>query len=182
MRKLRLQTGLLGKHRMVSGTFKKQMIRAACASTTAVGLSLGVAGAEGGGPPAAVETTARPMSPNLYYVDVAKSGTMCLYNLEQVRLWRPFNEGIVTYTVSDPASDMSVDVTFDDGESVAPLDPALMALREGRAYTIAGPEGSDPATITFANLGQQIRNPSDLATALVDKGCMDQVTLMGEKL
>ncbi|MEM6586313.1 MAG: hypothetical protein AAF692_11210 [Pseudomonadota bacterium] len=246
---------------MFSGTFKKQMIRAACASTTAVGLSLGVAGpavaapavvvkssaqeypvgskvddagsitlksgdsvtvltkkgtrtmkgpgtfqvgaqpksnrarfanltrtraasrtATGAVRSAAVETKARPMSPNLYYVDVARSGTMCLYNLEQVRLWRPFNEGIVTYTVSDPASETSVDVTFDDGESVAPLDPALMALSEGKAYTIAGPEGSDPATITFANLGQQIRSPSDLATALVDKGCMDQVALMGEKL
>ena len=131
---------------------------------------------------AAVERVERPSSPNLYYVDVAKSGTMCVYNLEQVRLWRPFNEGIETYTVSAPMSQTSVDVTFDDGESVAPLDPALMSLTEGSQYTITGPDGSEPATIAFANLGQQIRNPSDLATALVDNGCMEQVALMGEKL
>ena len=84
--------------------------------------------------------------------------------------------------MSDPVSETSVDVTFDDGESVAPLDPALMSLTEGSQYTITGPDGSEPATIAFANLGQQIRNPSDLATALVDNGCMEQVALMGEKL
>lgn len=131
---------------------------------------------------AAVETTERPLSPNLYYVDVAKSGTMCLASLNQVRLWRPFNEGIQTYTVTDTASGTAAEVTFDDGESVAPLDPALLAIAEGGSYTIAGPEGSDPASITIVSLGQRYRAADQLATALVDKGCMEQLALMGEKL
>ena len=131
---------------------------------------------------AAPDATERPLSPNLYYVDVAKSGTMCLYNMQQVRLWRPFNSGIETYTVSDPASDTTVDVTFDDGESVAPLDPALLAVAEGKSYTVTGPEGSEPATVTFVGLAQQYRAADQLANALVEKGCMDQLSLMGEKL
>lgn len=131
---------------------------------------------------AAVETTKRPLSPNLYYVDVARSGTMCLTSLGQVRLWRPFNEGIETYTVTDAASGTATEVTFDDGESVAPLDPALLAITEGGSYTIAGPEGADPASITIASLGQNYRAADQLATALVDKGCMGQLALMGEKL
>lgn len=131
---------------------------------------------------AAVETTERPLSPNLYYLDVAKSGTMCLASLDQVRLWRPFNEGIETYTVTDAASGTTTEVTFDDGESVAPLDPALLAMTEGGSYTIAGPEGADPASVTIASLGQTYSAADELATALVDKGCMGQLALMGEKL
>lgn len=131
---------------------------------------------------AAVETKERPLSPNLYYVDVAKSGTMCLTNLAQVRLWRPFNEGIETYTVTPAGAETGVDVTFDDGESVAPLDPALMAVAEGASYTVSGPEGSDPATVTFVSLSQPYRAADQLAAALVDKGCMGQLALMGEKL
>jgi hypothetical protein len=131
---------------------------------------------------AAVETTERPTSPNLYYIDVAKSGTMCLYDMDQVRLWRPFNEGIETYKVTNPATQTTVDVTFDDGESVAPLDPALLALTEGGSYTISGPEDSEPATIKLVTLGERYRAADQLASALVDKGCMEQLALMGEKL
>ncbi|MEM7701137.1 MAG: hypothetical protein AAF251_04300 [Pseudomonadota bacterium] len=131
---------------------------------------------------AAVETKERPLSPNLYYVDVAKSGTMCLTNLGQVRLWRPFNEGIETYTVTDAASNATVEVTFDDGESVAPLDPALMTVTEGVSYTVSGPEGSEAALVNFTALAQPYRAADQLATALVEKGCMGQLELMGEKL
>ena len=131
---------------------------------------------------AAVETTERPLSPNLYYVDVAQSGTICLTSLAEVRLWRPFNAGIETYTVTDTTSGTAVDVTFDDGESVAPLDPALLAVSEGTSYKVSGPEGSTPATVRFANLGQDYSAADELATALVDKGCMGQLELMGEKL
>jgi hypothetical protein len=131
---------------------------------------------------AAVETVERPTSPNLYYVDVAKSGTMCLYDTDEVRFWRPFNEGIETYKVTNPATEVTVDVTFDDGESVAPLDPALLAIAEGASYTITGPEEGELVTITFATLGQQYSAADELAAALVDKGCMEQVALMGEKL
>ena len=107
---------------------------------------------------------------------------MCLANLQQIRLWRPFNEGIQTYTVTASGSETGVDVTFDDGESVAPLDPALIAVSEGTSYTVAGPEGSDAATVTFVSLEQPYRAADQLATALVDKGCMGQLELMGEKL
>lgn len=130
---------------------------------------------------AAVETTDRPLSPNLYYVDVARSGTICLTSLAEVRLWRPFNAGIETYTVTDAAG-TAVVVTFDDGESVAPLDPALLAVAEGASYMVSGPEGSAPATVSFANLGQDYSAADELAAALVEKGCIAQLELMGEKL
>jgi hypothetical protein len=124
----------------------------------------------------------RPLSPNLFYVDVDRSGTMCLYDTEAVRLWRPYNAGIETYRVAAAGGETTVDVTFDDGESVAPLDPALLAVAEGVGYTIAGPGDAEPATITFATLPQEYDAADALAAALVEKGCLMQLELMGDKL
>ncbi len=132
---------------------------------------------------AAIETENRPLSPNLYYVDIGKSGTVCLTSMEQVRLWRPYSTGIATYKVTDTATSNSIDVTFDDGESVAPVDPAQLTMSEGASLTITGPEeGAKPATVTLTSLSQPYRAADALATALVEKGCMVQVELMGEKL
>lgn len=128
------------------------------------------------------EGAERPLSPNLYYVDVSRSGTMCLVDLQAVRLWRPYNAGIATYRVIDPATGGSVDVTFDDGESVAPIDPARMAVNEGNSYTLEGPEGSEPVEVTFVALEQEYDRADQLADALVNAGCMVQLELMGEKL
>lgn len=124
----------------------------------------------------------RPLSPNLYYVDVSQSGTMCLADLEAVRLWRPYNAGIETYRVIDPATGESVDVTFDDGESVAPIDPVRMAVAQGTSYTLAGPEGTEPVNVTFVALEQDYARADELADALVNAGCLVQLELMGEKL
>lgn len=131
---------------------------------------------------AAVEETTRPLSPNLYYIDVARSGTMCVTDMQQVRLWRPFNSGIETYKVTDTKTQTTVDVTFDDGESVAPIDPTLLNISEGASYMVTGPEAAEPATVTFASLGQEYSAADELANALIEKGCMVQLELMGEKL
>ncbi|MEM9311863.1 MAG: hypothetical protein AAGA34_10485 [Pseudomonadota bacterium] len=128
------------------------------------------------------ETIDRPLSPNLYYVDVERSGTVCLYDLEAVRFWRPFNDGIETFQITDASLEVSVDVTFDDGESVAPLDPARLTLAEGAAYTITGPQGAEAATVSFVAMADDYPTADALAAALIEKGCMVQLELMGEKL
>ncbi|MGB3471361.1 MAG: hypothetical protein WBA51_11110 [Erythrobacter sp.] len=126
--------------------------------------------------------TAKAVSPNIWYVDVSRSGTMCLFDAGTVRLWRPSDEGIATYRVVDTASESSVDVTFDDGESVAALDPARMMVSEGATYTLAGPEGTDVASVSFVTLEGDYPRADQLAEALVANGCMMQVDLMAEKL
>lgn len=128
------------------------------------------------------EDATPPLSPNLYYVDVSKPGKMCLTDLQAVRLWRPYNAGIATYRVIEPTTGEGVDVTFDDGESVAPIDPVRMAIAEGQSYTLAGPEGTETVSVTFIALEQEYERADELAAALADAGCMAQLDLMGEKL
>ncbi|MEO0590354.1 MAG: hypothetical protein AAFY81_08815 [Pseudomonadota bacterium] len=131
---------------------------------------------------AASEGVARPVNPNAYYVDVERSGAVCLYDLEAVRLWRPYNDGIQTYQVFDPQTEDSIDVTFDDGDSVAPLDPALLTLTEGIEYTVTGPEGASEAKVSFVSMTEEYKQPDRFADALVERGCMVQLETLAEKL
>lgn len=121
-------------------------------------------------------------NPNLWYVDLSQSGTMCVFDLNTVRLWRPDKEGIATYRVIDTASESSIDVTFDDGESVAALDPARLTVEAGKEYTFAGPEGTDVAAVTFTQVADDWSGAEDLANKLVEAGCMTQVGLMADSL
>ena len=43
----------------------------------------------------------RPLNPNLYYIDVGRSGPVCLRDLSSAYLWRPFSAEAVTYTLSE---------------------------------------------------------------------------------
>lgn len=137
-------------------------------------------GAVRGGPAGAME--AKATNPNLWYVDVSQSGKRCVFDLNTVRLWRPVKEGIATYRVIDTASESSIDVTFDDGESVAALDPARLTVVADTEYTFAGPEGTDVATVTFTKLADDWTGAEDLANKLVEAGCMTQVDQMADRL
>ncbi len=125
----------------------------------------------------------KPTNPNLWYVDVTQSGTICLTDTTEVRLWRPSTEGIATYNVADGNSGASVDVTFDESESVAPLDPAILSITTGTPYSVTGPgQGEAQVTITFAKLDQEYTQADQLAEALVAAGCMTQINQMADRL
>jgi hypothetical protein len=136
-------------------------------------------GAVRGGP---TGEAASPTNPNLWNVDVSQSGQMCLFDLNAVRLWRPQTEGIATYRVIDTASESSIDVTFDDGADTVGIDPARMTFETGKHYTIAGPEGTDVANVTFAVVQGSDDNAEALADELIEAGCMAQVNLMADRL
>lgn len=127
------------------------------------------------------DTGEGPSNPNLWYVDVTQPGTICLYDLEEVRLWRPHTEEIATYAVASSAGTAAVDVTFDVSEAVAPLDPARMNLSAGQTYTITG-GGNAGVEVTFALLDQQYDQADQLAEALIAAGCTSQVSLLADRL
>ncbi len=78
-------------------------------------------------------------SPNLWFVNVAASGNMCLYDLSAVRLWRPEAAEAQTYQIKDQATQNSIDVPFVETETVRALDPEGLPLVGGGNYTITAP-------------------------------------------
>lgn len=125
-------------------------------------------------------------SPNLWYVNVAASGTICLYDLASVRLWRPDASAGQTFTVTDSATNASLEVEFVETEAMRSLDPENFAVADGRSYTISGPldEGGETGAtnITVAALSEDYAEPDALAEALIANGCTTQLALLADTL
>lgn len=121
-------------------------------------------------------------NPSLWYVDVTRSGTVCLYDLATVRLWRPGTKGTSTYRMFNRETGAAVDVTFDEAVMIAALDPARLPIVEGAPYTITGPDNAASAQISFALLGEDYEAPDALAEALIAKGCTVQLEQLASSL
>ena len=115
-------------------------------------------------------------NPSLWYVDITRSGTVCLYDLATVRLWRPATEGTATYRISAHGdTDAYADVTFDDTVTVAALDPARLPVSEGGHYMVTGSDGTTTAHLNFVLLTGDFEAPDALAEALIARGCSVQL-------
>ncbi len=128
------------------------------------------------------EADENPTNPSLWYVDVTRSGTICLYDLATVRLWRPATGSVETYRVVGHDGTNPVEVTFDDVAAVTPLDPTRLAIIEGGHYMITAPDGSTSAELNFVLLAEDYAAPDALAEALIDKGCTVQLETLASSL
>jgi len=122
--------------------------------------------------------------PNLWLLNVAASGPTCLYDLANVTLWRPARSEAQTFTITEQGTGQSLDVNFVETEPMRALDPQGLTLKDGATYTITGPAvGETPATsvtVTVMAMSDTYRQPASLAQALVDKGCMSQLAVLGD--
>jgi len=118
-------------------------------------------------------------NPNLWYVDVAQPGTICLSNVDRVNLWRADKEELAQYSIAPAgAPDAAVGITFEAGEGLARWESALQ-LRDGATYIITQPstEG-DGVLVTFNFLTDVPDDAEGLAQALISSGCTVQLGQM----
>jgi hypothetical protein len=116
-------------------------------------------------------------SPNLWYVDVAQPGKVCLAGTDRVRLWRPSTEGDATYLVRADGGG-SHTVTFADGDMLAPWDTKLLPVSNGAVFHIAGPAGGPDKELSFVVLDAVADEPEALAAQLIENGCTRQLELL----
>ena len=128
------------------------------------------------------EAEGNPTNPSLWYVDVTRSGTVCLYDLATVRLWRPGAPDTITYRMFHRENGAAVDVTFDETVTVAALDPARLPIVEGAPYSITGPDNTTSAQVSFVLLEGEFDAPDALGEALIAKGCTVQLELLAAGL
>lgn len=129
-------------------------------------------------------TAEDPFAPNIWFVDVTKSGKMCLADLEDVTLWRPQIKDDQTFVLSRANSEFTYPVTFDGQANTRKVDKSRLALQAGTEYSIKNPawESSKTATVNFAILGAVPDNPEAMAETLIAQGCTLQLDLLAHKL
>lgn len=122
------------------------------------------------------------LSPNLWYVDVTKSGKMCVTDLANVTLWRPVVEKDQTIVLGQPNNEFTYQITFDGQANTRRVDNTRLALQEGAEYTINGAGGEKPATVSFVVVENTPNNAETMADTLIAQGCAVQLDLLSRKL
>jgi hypothetical protein len=117
---------------------------------------------------------AEARSPNLWYVDVSRPGTVCVADPAALTLWRP-------------ATDKDQAVTVTGGKAPAKLDwaqgastlawPAGVAVSTGAEYSLKVGDGA-PVRIRFAVLDARPSGMENTASTLITDGCDSQLNLL----
>jgi hypothetical protein len=116
-------------------------------------------------------------SPNLWYVDTTRGGTICLPDLSRATLWRKSMAGPVTMTLTRAGASGATPVEFASGQNVRSWPVAALALAERTDYKLAL-AGSPPVTMRFVAIGTPGDSPDTLASTLIEKGCTTQLDLL----
>ncbi len=127
-----------------------------------------------------VTDTGEVSNPNLWYVDVARSGTSCQVDPANIRLWRADRQAESTYAVSrEDQGEPSYSVTFPAGEMLAGWDAANPPV-EGASYTIG--TGNGAVQVKFVFLEEVPEGAEAMAQSLIANGCMVQLEQMAQAL
>ncbi len=127
-----------------------------------------------------VVETGEVRNPNLWYVDVSKSGTICLLDPENIRLWRADRQAESTYAISSENADgVTANVTFPAGEMLATWD-ADNPPAEGASFRIG--TGNGAVQVDFVFFDETPDGAEEMAQSLIANGCMVQLEQMAQAL
>lgn len=111
--------------------------------------------------------------PNLWLVDIAQPGPLCVSDPAAVRLWRADAAKPATVRISGGGTQASTG--FAAGEAIKGW-PAALPVKDGAAYRV---ETDGRATdIRFALLGVADAGIDTTASALITQGCQAQLDLL----
>ena len=123
-----------------------------------------------------------PSNPNLWNLDVAKGGRLCVADTGSLNLWRADTGAEATYMFGRANSDFHFHVTFDEGVSQASISGDELPLSGGQTYTLTGPAGDAAGNVEFVVIETVPEAAEDMAAVLAANGCQTQLDLLADKL
>ncbi|MFD1612207.1 hypothetical protein ACFSCW_10375 [Sphingomonas tabacisoli] len=112
-------------------------------------------------------------SPNLWFVDLTKSGTICVADPSTMRVWRASGAKAADVKVSGAGA--SGDIALAAGATVGDW-PKSVPVTNGAEYTLSA-EGMAPAKIKVVTVPAPT-SLEDTASQLIAKGCNTQLDLL----
>lgn len=114
-------------------------------------------------------------SPNLWFVDLSKSSTVCVADPESLMVWRPDASADATLTLTGGGASGSIEMP----RNVSVMSwPGKMPVTDGATYTVRGL--GDEKKIRFELLGPTAEGLENTAAALIEHGCDAQLDLLIE--
>ncbi len=113
---------------------------------------------------------------NLWDVNVASEGTVCVANPAVLQLWRPDMQQAATLTIT-PETGVSASTAFIVGQNIAAW-PANLPVAEGKTYVLSGGGLAKPTHVRFTMLNSPPADPAATYAALDAKGCEAQKHLL----
>ena len=111
--------------------------------------------------------------PNLWLVDVAQPGPLCVSDPAAVRLWRADAKTSATVRISGGGAQGTA--SFSAGEAMAAW-PAALPVKDGATYRVDADGRS--TDIRFTLLGAPAGGIDNMASALIAHGCQAQLDLL----
>jgi len=125
-----------------------------------------------------VEEDPRPArSPNLWYVDFARSQTVCEPDLATVRLWRADIAKPATFRIVAANGGASAEVTMAQGQAVAAW-PTTLPIADGARFVVTGDGLADETGLRFVKIDAPAARADAVATTLIGHGCSVQLDLV----
>jgi hypothetical protein len=118
-------------------------------------------------------------SPNIWFVDIDRSTTVCVADPAAVTMWRSGVPKPAKVTVTSSPAGKSETLAWDKDAPTAPW-PASMPISNGAQYSISVPGVVQPTNVRFAVLGTGLHGLEDLASVLIKNGCTAQLDLLIE--
>jgi hypothetical protein len=131
------------------------------------------------GVPGADSTKGRS-SPNLWFVDIGRSATMCVPDLSNVQLWRPDRSQQIKVKLANMATGASAVVPFEKNQTVVPWPVASLPVVDGASYTLTWAGASKPVSVKLVRMTKQVDGIEGAGAALLAQGCQAQLDLLIE--
>ena len=114
-------------------------------------------------------------SPNLWFVDIDKSSTVCVADPTAVSLWSAATPKPDSVTVTGGGTTATAPWTKDG--ATAPW-PAAIPITSGAQYSISVPGAPQPTSVRFVVVGSALNGLEDVASVLIKNNCTAQLDLL----
>lgn len=124
-----------------------------------------------------VRALAETARPNIWMVDIAAPGTVCVPAGDAVSVWRKDAEVTGVTTITGAAGAVG-QIAWIKGQSMQPW-PATLPVQAGASYTLKGTSaGTAGTTLKFATVSSPPSDLSGLGGALIERGCTAQLDML----
>lgn len=126
------------------------------------------------------DTAKTPRSPNLWFVDISQSSTVCVNDMANIQLWRPDQAKALKVKISNVKTGANALVTYEKNQSLAVWPTGALAAVDGTSYALSWAGLAKPIGIRIVPMGNKVEGLESTASSLITKGCEAQLNLLIE--